>query len=93
MAVSVNEDQLVADYNSGIGMIDLGNKFGINKLTVRKILVKNGVTIRSKGRPSGAKNRTKVTEPVSVPVPEPISVPEPELEPAVPTPSPYQILD
>ena len=57
MAVQVNEAQLCIDYTNGTGMVDLGEKYGINKITVRKILVYNNITLRGKGRPSGAKNR------------------------------------
>ncbi len=56
MAVKVNVDELIAGYNSGEGLVKLGKKHGINKMTVRKLLAKNGVTIRPKGRPKAEKN-------------------------------------
>lgn len=47
----VNRQELVSRYNSGVGLTALQKEFGINKMTIRNILVEMGVPIRGRGRP------------------------------------------
>ena len=51
--------KLVADYNDGMGLIKLSEKYSMGKTVVRKHLVTAGVTIRGKGRPKGSLNTPK----------------------------------
>lgn len=53
--------ELVDAYLEGEGIIPLQERFKINKVMLRKILVTQGVEIRGKGRPKGSKNRKKKT--------------------------------
>jgi hypothetical protein len=56
---------LVEDYKNGFGFSKIRDKYGLSRPAARKILVEEGVTIRGKGRPFGAKNRKKQVEPVA----------------------------
>jgi len=69
------ENDLADAYLMGQGIMDLQDRFGVNKITIRKILVSKGVTIRGKGRPKGSKNRKKkVEDPFTL---DPSAVPPP----------------
>jgi hypothetical protein len=58
MRVNVDEQAVCDDYSvNKLGLVALQKKYGPSKATIRKILAKNGVTIRPRGRP-----RTRVVE-------------------------------
>lgn len=58
MRVNVDEQAVCDDYSvNKLGLVALQKKYGPSKATIRKILAKNGVTIRPRGRP-----RTRAVE-------------------------------
>lgn len=52
-------ESLIKEYKKGFSTVDLANKFGINKSTARRILIKEGIILRSKEETSnkGKKHR------------------------------------
>ena len=44
-------EEIVCHYSQGLGLLALGRMYGYSMTTVRKYLVKRGVSIRGRGRP------------------------------------------
>lgn len=57
--MTLNEDKLINDYQNGHGIYDLCSKYKIGKDKLKKILCKNGVSIRKKGRMQQYKYKIK----------------------------------
>jgi hypothetical protein len=63
MRVNVDEQAVCDDYSvNKLGLVALQKKYGPSKATIRKILAKNGVTIRPRGRPRTRAVKTSVLE-------------------------------
>ena len=45
---------IVANYKKGMGLVALSENFGISVPVIRRTLIENDVTIRSRGRPAVA---------------------------------------
>lgn len=63
MGVNVNVEELVEFYEAGNGLIACQTKFGINKMTARRLLADRNVTIRGRGRPRKDTAAPTPTEP------------------------------
>ncbi len=48
---SNTQRSIVSKYNKGMGLIALGEEFGLSPAIIRRVLVENDVTIRPVGRP------------------------------------------
>ena len=63
--MKLNEDEVVALYQSGYSTIRLANNFGVCDETIRRILIKHGIPRRRKGRQGTKKIKKPLTTLVS----------------------------
>ena len=66
-------------YGTGASLSEIGGVFGVSKTTIRRVLIEEGVDLRSRGRVKGTPMPTKPvdTSPKPVPVVEEEEKPEP----------------
>ena len=48
--ITLPMDQIISEYESGMGSYQLGEKYGVSEFTIRRRLRENGVEIRNVGK-------------------------------------------